>query len=207
MEPPSVTGMPGDTNDYNFILGSNQQKKGPSIGPIKDPFIAKIVLLVGGTLVLMLVLWLIVTLAFGGKTNVETFVSLAQREEEIVRISALDGDAASQQVKNAAINTRVSVKSYQNSSLAYLTERGRGVKSEELTLKKDATVDGQLKQAKENSTFDTVYTGIVRAQLTVYANELKSAFDNESDSARRLELAKKYEGVELLLKQWPEGSS
>lgn len=204
MEPQPGANVPGDPNDYSFILNPTQPKKGFSVGFIKDPFIAKIALLVGGALALMFVTWLVVTLAFGGKTNIETFVSLAQREEEIVRVSALSRDAVSQQIKDAAISTLVSVKSNQNKTLAYLAAHDRKVELEELTLRKDATIDGQLRQAKETSTFDTVYVGIARAQLTAYAEELKNAFDNESDDALRLELAKKYEGVGLLLKQWPE---
>lgn len=194
-------------HDYSFILNPSQPQKGSGFGFIKDPFIAKIVFLVGGTLLFMLIAWIVVTLVFGGKGNVETFISLAQREEEIVRVSAMSRDAVSQQVKNAAINTQVSVKSFQNKTIAYLAGRDRELKPEELTLKKDATVDGRLKQAKETSTFDTVFTTIVRGQLAVYAEELKRAFDNESDGSLRLELAKKYEGVQLLLKQWPESSS
>lgn len=206
MEPQSGLPAPGNLYDYSFILNSNQQKKESGFGFIKDPFIAKIVLIVGGALVLMLALWLVATLAFG-KTSVETFVSLAQREEEIARVSALGDDATSQQIRNASANTELSITSYQNSTLAYLTERGRQVKSAELTLKKDATTDGKLADAKANNAFDAVYVGIVRTQLMAYAEELKNAFDNESDGSLRLELAKKYEGVQLLLKQWPESSS
>jgi hypothetical protein len=207
MEPQFGAGLPENTPDYSFILNPNQQKRGFGIGFIKDPFIAKIVLIVGCALALMLVMWLIVTLAFSSKTDIDTFVSLAQREEEILRVSAMGRDAIGQQVKNAATNTQLSIRSYQNKTIAYLTGHGRKLKLEELTLKKDATVDGKLKQAKETSAFDAAFTSVMRAQLMAYAEELKRAFDNESDGSLRLELAKKYEGVQLLLKQWPESSS
>jgi len=208
MGPQFGSGMPNySQHDYSFILNPKQPKKEIHLGFVKDPFIAKIILIVGGAVVFMFITWLVVALVFGGKNNVELFVSLAQREEEILRISAMSRDATSQQIKNAAINTQLSVKSYQNKTTSYLERRDRKVKPEELTLRRDATVDGRLKQAKEASVFDSVYITIMRAQLTAYANELKNVFDSETNSNLRLELAKKYEGVQLLLKQWPESSS
>jgi len=206
MEPQPGTGAPNSA-DYQFIFSPQQPKKSFSIGFIKDPFIAKIILLVGGALVLMIVSWLAVVLFFSGKSNVDTFVALAQREEEIVRVGKLGEDASSQQIKNAAINTMLSVKSYQNKSIAYLAAHGREVKADDLALKKDVVADGQLKEAKENSTFDTVYAKIARGQLEAYANELKAAYDNESGDEQRQMLAARYEGAQLLLQQWPEESN
>lgn len=206
MEPQPGTTAPGTTN-YDFILNPDQQKKGAGFGFIKDPFIAKIIFLVGGAVVLMVAIGLIVSFAFGGKTNTETFVALTQREEEIVRVSALGDDAVSQRIKNAAISTQVSIRSQQNELLAYLKTHGRSVAPDELVLTKNASTDNKLKLAKQTSTFDTTYTDVMREQLTAYANELKTAYDNESGSTQRQLLSAQYKDVQLLLKTWPEASA
>lgn len=199
--PPQPSG--GMTPNYDFIVNPTKPKKpGFSLG--KDPFITKVVFILGGAVVLMVVIWLVVTLAFNSSSNTATLVSLSQRGEEIVRIGALGTDAGSQAVKNAAMNTQVSVKSQQVKLLADLKANGRELKSAELALKKDASTDTRLQQAKQTNTFDKTYSEVMRAQLTAYAGELKTAFDNESNSPRRQALATHYNDVQLLLTSWPE---
>lgn len=197
--PPQPSG--GMTPNYDFIVNPTKPKgHGFNLG--KDPFITKIVFILGGAVVLMVAIWLIVTLAFSGSSNTAAFVSLSQRGEEIVRLGALGTDASSQAVKNAAMITQLTVKSQQVKILASLKAEGRELKSAELALKKDTNTDSRLQQAKQTSTFDNTYTEIMRAQLTAYAGELKTAFDNESNNMERQVLASHYNDVQLLLTAW-----
>jgi hypothetical protein len=206
MQPQSGAPAPGSADNYDFILSPDQQKRG-GFGFSKDPFITKIVFLVGGALLLMVLVGVIVSSIFGGKTGVETFVALAQRDAEISRISALGTSASSQDIKNAAISTQVSMNSHQNKLVAYLASHDRTVATEELALKKDVTVDSKLEQAKKTSTFDAAYTEIMRGQLTAYAGELKKTYDGKSNGTQREILAQLYRDVQLLLKTWPEGTA
>lgn len=194
---------PADNDaNYDFIVNPETQKRGS--GLFKDPFITKIVIIVGGAVLVIVIAAVAINLFFGGKSNIGALLALTQREQEIVRISALGTGATGQQVKNAAINTQVSVKTNQRAGLAYLKSRGREVKPDELGLKKDATTDTKLQQAKQTSTFDTVYVEIMRAQLTAYAAELQTAYNSESNDKQRQLLASHYDDVQLLLKSWPE---
>ncbi len=207
MPPPTSLPQPGDTNNYDFIVAEQKPASGSKFRiPFrltKDPFINKIILIVGGTVLFMTIVGIVISLFFGGKSDVNTFVGLAQREQEILRISALNNSAVEQSVKNAAVNTEISIKSHQNSTLAYLSSQKREVKSKELGLKQDQSADNRLKIAKDTSAFDTTFTSVMRSQLTTYANELKSAYDSNEKSSQRDVLARKYNDVQMLLKMWP----
>lgn len=205
MEPQS--GVPAPSNNYDFIMnpGQPQPKRGLFAGaPGKDSFVTKILILVGGAVLVMIVLAVVINLFFGGKTSLDTLVSLAQAEQEIVRLSAEGEDATSQEIKNAAVTTELSLTSHQQQWLAYLAERSRPVPAEELNLKRNASLDAKLKTAAQTSTFDTTYTDIMRSQLTTYAQALRTAYQNESGAQKRALMSNQYNDVVLLLKQWPQ---
>lgn len=207
MEPQPGSTTPDNTNSYDFIVNPEKQKKAGGLALGKDPFITKIIVIVGGAVVLMVIAGVIVSLLFSNKTNTSTFVALAERQQEIVRVSALGSDATSQDVKDAAVNTQVSIQSDQNKLLAYLKAHNRTLAAADLALKKDAATDNKLKQAKADSTFDTTYAGIMQKLLTTYASELKAAYDGKPNSTQRQILALQYQDVQLLLKQWPQTSA
>lgn len=199
-EQPQAPVQPG--NDYDFILNPEKPaKKGMLAGG--DPFVSKILFILGGAAILMIVGALLVNMLFGGKTNLETIVSIAQSEQEVVRLAAMGEDATTQTVLNAAINTQLIVKTHQQEWLTFLSRHGRKVESKELALKRNATTDKKLTTATQTSTFDTTYTTVMRSQLDAYAAALKSAYQGASDKQERLLLGQQYDEVQLLLKQWP----
>lgn len=202
MEPHYGPSQP--TNNYDFIMNPQKPQKGFFGGVKGDPFITKILLIVGGAVVLMIVLALVVNIFFGGKTSTESIVALAQSEQEIVRLSEMGSTATGQQTKNASINTLVSVKSHQQQWVAFLADHGREIKKDELELKKDASTDSKLENAKQASAFDTTYTALMRSQLELYSAALKGAYDGSSNEQERELLSKHFNDVQLLLEQWPK---
>lgn len=200
---PGPTPPPSD-NNYDFILNPQKPiKKGVLGGVGSDPFVSRILFIIGGAVILMVVGALLVNIIFGGKTNLETIVSITQSEQEVVRLAAMGEDATSQPVLNAAINTQLGVKTHQQEWLAFLGQHGRKVESKELALKRNTTTDKKLTTAIQTSTFDTTYTTVMRSQLDAYAAALKSAYQGASDKQERLLLGQQYDEVQLLLKQWP----
>jgi len=202
MEPQPAQPLPG--NHYDFILNPEKpQKRGLLGGLGGDSLIAKIVFLIGGAVIFMVVMAVVINLFFGSKTSLDTLVGIAQTEQEIVRLGSLSKDATDQAVKNASLNTQLTVKSHQQVWLAFLAERSRTVKSEELVLKRDSATDKKLRVADQTSTFDTTYTTVMKAQLEAYSAALKTAYQGASNKKEKELLAKHYDDVKLLLKQWP----
>ena len=203
MDPQPVSPQP--TNNYDFILNPEKQQKRKLFGAAdgKSGFITKIAFLVGGAVVVMIVIAVLVNLIFGSKTNLDSIVSLTQTEQEIIRLSGEGKDAVSQDVKNPAINTKLTVASHQKAWLAYLSKHKREVKKDELNLKKSAASDRKLTLAQQTSTFDTTYTTLMRSSLTDYAKAIKTAYDGTSSKQQREILNKQYRDAVVLLKQWP----
>jgi hypothetical protein len=202
-----TTPVSGDTN-YDFIINPQQDtKRGILSSAGKDPFITKIAILLGGTVLVLGVLAFVINLIFGGKTNINTITALTQTQQEIVRLSTLEKDAVDQTVKNAAVNTNVTLTSHQQKWLAYLETHGTKLKSEQLALKRDSKTDNRLELAIQTSTFDATYTTVIRTQLTTYANDLKAAYNGKSTKQQRALLNAQYRDVALLLKQWPVPST
>jgi len=197
--------MPGPANHYDFIMNPEKPAKKPSLtGFSGNSFWIKIVALVVGALLIMAVIGVGASLFIGNKTNLQDIVAITQTEQELVRLSDQGRGASDQSVKNAAINTDVSLKSQQNVWLSFLSKRHRKVKPAELSLTKDLTTDTKLKAAQASSTFDTVYTELMRTKLTAYAASLKTAYNKAANPTQKSLLANDYNQTALLLKQWPE---
>lgn len=192
-------------NNYDFIMSASKPPKAPIGGGItKDPLIMKLLLIIGGAVGFMIIAAVGVNLFLSSKTNLDDLVAIAQTEQEVVRVSVEGKNANSQPIKNAAMSTQLSVKSQQQAWLTFLQKYRRKVKAEELALKKSTKTDQQLTAAQQTSTFDTTYTTVMRSQLDAYAAQLKQAYSGATNKQERTLLNSQYQGVQLLLKQWPE---
>jgi len=205
MEPQPAAAPQGD--DYDFIMAPQKpQKSGPLSGVKGDPFIIKVVFLVGGAVLIMVVVSLLVSAFFGGKTNLETLVGIVQSEQEIIRLSDEGDKATSQEVKNAALNTQLTVTSHQQAWVAFLAQRQRTLKEADMNLKKNPITDSQLKEADQASVFDATYTTVMRSQLNAYAKLVTDAHKGATNKQERAILDEQYKDLQLLYKQWPDNS-
>ncbi len=170
-----------------------------------NSFVGKILLIVGGAVALVVVVGLIVTLIFSGKTNLGTVLKLVETQQEVVRVSGLatDTELGDTTVSGAAMNTKLAVTSQQQALVTYLTHHRQKVNAKDLALKKDPKTDQQINQAKATSTLDIVFAQVMRQELVSYAAELKTNYTNASSQTLRAILADDYNQTQLLLKQWP----
>lgn len=206
MEPPATQPAPTDTNNYDFIINPEKPKSdGLTVG--KNPFITKIIFLVGGTVVVLGVLAIMINLLFGSKTSIDAVTALVQTQQEIIRLSGEEKHAIDQITKNAAVNTGLALKTHQQKWIIYLDKHGTKLKKEQLDLKQDSKTDSKLKLAVQTSTFDPTYNAVMRARLTAYAKDLKTTYNGMSSKQQRAQLNDQYKEVALLLKQWPEPPS
>jgi hypothetical protein len=191
-------------NNYDFILNPEKPSK-PTLGNKlgQNAFAMRILAIVGGALVLMAIVAVVVNLFFNNQANVNDIVAVAQTEQEIIRLSDESGDATSQAIKEAAVNTGLSLTSHQQSWLAFLGKNGRKVPAQELNLKKSAKTDKTLTSAKQSGTFDTAYITVMRTQLEAYSTALKNAYAHATSQSERTLLQDHYADTQLLLKQWP----
>lgn len=202
---------PQDNNPYDFIMNPAApppKKRLPIPGSNSNPFLVKIGLIVGGVIILMIVATVVLNLLTGGKTSTEEFRSLAQTQQEVIRVSAIgDNDARSQSVKNAAKSINLSVTTQQLKTLSYLSKNDVTMKEKELELKINADNDKKLDEANQTSTFDSVFLQVMRGVLESYGNELKQMYDGTSNTQAKQIIKEDYEQVQLLSQQLPTNAT
>lgn len=200
--------VPGPANQYDFIMNPPKPPK-KSIVPTfgKNPFIQKIIFVVGGAIALMMLLWVGASLLFGGgNAGIEKAVGLAQSQQELIRVAALGADAPDQRTRNLAVNVQFTFTTQQNQLISYLSGRGRNVSEEELAGKLNAETDTRLETAMQSNTFDTAFNQTMENSLRAYVRELDSAYDDIGNALGRQLLQAHFEQVELLVKQVPKTS-
>ncbi|HSX00190.1 MAG TPA: hypothetical protein VLH38_04105 [Patescibacteria group bacterium] len=193
------------SNPYEFITTENKAAKKARIPGSSNPFIMKLVLIIGSAVILVVVLAFIATLIFGSKTDFKDLISIAATQQEIIRIASLqEAQATDQSVAGAAISTKLTMQTQQQNTLTYLGANHTKYSPQQLALKKNSKTDTQIKEAQATSTFDITFTQIMRGQLQDYAAELKTTYANATGKKEKILLSTDYKQVEMLLQQWPK---
>jgi predicted metalloprotease len=194
---------PPPSNNFDFIVNPPQKTKRsllPSFGG--NSFLPKIILIVGGAVGLMIVLWVVAVIFGGGSVNVGNITGLVQTQQEIIRVSDTASESIfGQELRNSSATTRTTVISQQNQWTGILGEEGRKLSKEELALKQNAETDQRLETARTSGTFDETYAELLQELLVNYGNQLESAFNQSEGSDEKELLANDYQEVVLLLEQ------
>ncbi len=174
--PPMPSGNP-----YDFIMNSGQKsRRGFGGGSMTQ----RIVIVVIGLVLLLIaaiVAFAVITSSSSG--SVENLVKLAQQQTEIARVAAIGVEqASSNDTKNLAITTQLSMQSGATDTVALLKKSGHKVNDNTLALLQNSHTDEQLDQAAANSSFDDTFTKIIKAQLSNY----RVALQNDSKTATKL---------------------
>lgn len=201
----------GGDNPYDFIMNAgNAPKKKPlaTIVPSNNPFVMRIVVLVGGAVALMVVIAIVVSLLSRGGLNTVPLVGMTQTQAELVRVATGATSGATQQsTKNLAINIQLDVTTQQQQLLKYLSAHGRNVNSKELALKMNTNTDLQLTNAKAQSAYDEVFAQLMQTGLQSYANTIKQTYAATSATSERVLLSSFYTQTQLLLSEVPTQAS
>lgn len=205
--PPLPPKTPHDP--YKFIMEPPKKAKAIGVGTdlSKNPFIMKIIFLVGSAVVLMIVAGVLINIFFGSRNNLGDIIVLTETQQEIMRVAARSSESTDQTTKNAAITAQLAVTTQQQEWLTFLAKRGKKVGSEELSAKQNATTDQRLTQAKATSTFDITFVQIMRTQLEAYAGALQDAYNNASSKTEKTLLAEHFKATQLLIEQWPKDTT
>ena len=204
MNPQQPYMPPNQGNPYDFIMNPAQMPK-RSRNPLSgNKFLTRIALGLGSAFVVLIILVVLVALLATNKTNTADLVSLAQSQQEIIRIATLGTtDSNIQATRNLAVTTEYSVKSQQQIILARLNKLGKKVSSKDLTLKQDATVDQKFAAAKANSTYDQTYTQVVQDKLSAYSQQLQTMISKTPAGALHETLIDYNQQTQLLIAEVP----
>lgn len=189
---------------YDFILNPQHPPKKKMFGfGGNSNFLLTIGLIIGGALVCMVIVALVINL-LGGSSNKASFVSIAQTQQELVRVADQGAQSAVQQTtKNLAATIQYGITTQQKQTLAFLARAGETIKDPELRLKQNATTDQQLAAAKSTSTFDATFTQLAQKQLTDYANSLKQVHASAKNQTEKELLSTFYSQTQLIISQIP----
>jgi hypothetical protein len=199
---PYVPPSPG--NPYDFIMNPAPAPKRTRLPFGQNKFLGKIILVLGGLFVLLIIAVIVASVLQGNKTSTTDLVSLAQTQQEIIRISTLGtSDAVSQTTRNLAVTTQYTVLTQQQQVLAHLTKLGHKVGQKELTLKQDATTDQKFTAAKANSTYDQTYTEVMQQELSSYSTMVQNLIVKTPAGAQREVYSDYNQQTQLLIAEIP----
>jgi hypothetical protein len=202
--PPAPAPAPPSPNmgQYDFITGGSS----PQPQRFNVPNSKKMILfvLIGAVFVIGLV-WLILSLIFSsGGDKLTPLIGVAQQQTEIVRITDAaikDDKLSSQDIKNFAENTSLSIGTDKTAMLDFMAKNGLKIKDKTLTAKQSSQTDSALEAAKANGTYESTFVNIVQDQLKNYQSSLKKAYDGSTSSVERSFLSGQYSNAGLLLEQ------
>jgi hypothetical protein len=203
MDPYQQYQGPSSGSPYEFIMNPGEKPK-KKFGFGGGNFAMTIGLIVGGALLFMIILTLILNAFGGSKVGTADLITLAQTQNELVRVSDQGARTGVQQVtKNLGVTIQYTMDTQQKQVLSYLAANGTEVDPKDLKLKQNASTDQQLASAKTTSTFDLVFSQIMQTELDSYANDLKQLHARAATKTERDMMSKYYEQTQLLISQIP----
>lgn len=188
---------------YEFIMNPGKAPKSSGVLGLASGSMAKrIGILTGGAVVLIVIIIGLASLLGGGKTSTTELVSVVQDQTELIRIAGLGtSDATGQATLNVAYSAQLSLTTSQQQLLNYLVVNHKKVGAKELSLKQNAKTTTDLANALATSTFDSTFNDVMKAQLTSYMQDLKTAYAVSPGPKGRQLLSAEYDGAQLLLQQ------
>lgn len=194
-------------NPYGFIMDDPVQKK--PAGPLKifngNSQKARIALVAGGFLFLLIIGWVLLSLLSAGNgAQNEKLLSLAQQQTEIIRVSNLAENSRSIRstaTRNLAVNGSAVMVSSKKDVVALLAKNKMKVKDKQLAGASDSKIDAKLAAATNNNTFDQTFVEIYKGLLQKYQRSVKDAFDSSKSATEKATLQTSYTSVGILLKE------
>lgn len=189
-------------NPYEFLTAPAPpaRRSLPGLGP-NSPVAQRLLIIVGGLAVVVIVLGVLASSLFGGgNTNIKGLTLAAQQQAEIARVSQFGAQqAVSQNVKNFAASTQLSILSDQQQLITFLQKNGQKISPKQLGLAQNPKTDAALTTAQAASTYDETFTAIVQNQLKSYGQNLKQTFAISKSPSERQILKNDYAHAQLLV--------
>jgi len=195
-------GANGGHNPYEFIMSSQHKPKHSPFGGGQSSSMRLLFIVVGAAIVVMIVGFIVATVLPGGGST-DTLKSLAQQQQEIVRVAA-QGEASTvtnEDTRGLAYTVDLSIGTSQVKLLDYLKTNGTNMSTKDLELKKDANTDTALQNALSNNNYDSVFKQKLSDLIQTYTTDLQTAYKNTSNTDLKQILGSSYSAGKLLLNE------
>jgi hypothetical protein len=197
MPPYQQPQQPAPQDPYHFILNPEQPKRSSSFGKPTG-----LLFIVGAVAVVVVLFVVILSIAKGGGSSNQPYITVAQDQAEISRVAGLDVEQVqSASVKNFATTAQLTMASDSSSFVTYLAKHGVKVSKKQLAAGKQATTDAQLTSAISSNTLDATLRSTLQNELKQYQTDLAKAYNGTTSNSTRAELKKLNSNAELLLTQ------
>lgn len=186
-------------NPYEFIMNPNSK---PVKGGLGGQSFGKQIGLFAGIALVIIIGLAVVMKAFGPKSNTPALLAIAERQQEIIRISTNASQRINAQATgNFVATTNVAMMSSQQQLLTYLAGKGVKPKSKTLALDQSAKTDTLLDNAVSAGNFDTVVTQTLSSQLQTYEGLLQTAYKASGSKTVKALLQQDFDAADALIKQ------
>lgn len=187
---------------YAFITEHGKAaKRGilPTGGSKQSRLFVVIGIVVGLIIVGVIVGAVISNIGSGQKAD---WLSLAQKQQELIRISEVGGTKAqSRDAKNLAATTKLSLLSSQPTVNSLAKKNGANVSPKSLAAGKNAKTDADLKTAEQTNQFDKTFQETLRTELNSYQALLKKLYDSSRSKTTKAGLSTAYTNAGVLVTQ------
>ena len=184
-------------NPYHFILNPEQPKRSSSLGKPTG-----LLFIIGAVAVVVVLIVVILSIAKGGGTSKQPYVTVAQDQAEMSRVAGLDLDRVQDtDVKNFATTTKLTMASDSASYTAYMGEHGVKISKKQLAAGTQSTTDAQLASAITSNTLDPTLRTLLQNEIKQYQTDLARAYRISTTSSTKAVLKQLNDNAELLLTQ------
>jgi len=140
--------------------------------------------------------------ALGPKSSTPALISIAQRQQEIIRVSTeATKQVSTQNTSNFVANTNATMQSSQTAVIAYLADHGTKLKAKQLALDMNPKTDTLLDNAASANTYDTAVTQELTAEIESYQSLLKTTYDTTTSKSTKKLLEQNFTAAAALLEQ------
>lgn len=187
--------------NFDFIVNPGQAPK-KQLLPTGGSAVQRAII-VGVGVVLLIIAAVVVNslLTSGSKEQQATLLKAAQQQAELVRVANLGTTASTQDIKNLAINTSLTMTSDQKQLIDTLASAGMKINQKQLLLGKNPDTDEAFAAAQAAANFDATFTASITEQLTAYQTTLQNAYNNSRNPDVQGLLKQQFANAGLLLQQ------
>ena len=193
--PANPPAPPGPASQYDFILRDPQAPTGKfgALNASKPIFIG----VIGGGLVLLLLL--VFVLFSGSNNNYSQVVSLAAKNQEILRVNqAYARSFTDTDNYNLEVTTTATLTSEQAQILGYLRKVKYKFKAKELNSAKNTQTDATLQAAIGSNNFDSAYITYLNTALLQYQAALQGTYKTSTKNFQKI-LSTSFDNNKVLL--------